>query len=286
METSRSRGYNARRKAKRQQARVASDSNHARRWAFPRRLWMLLPVLVIAAIFAVVALVGFGDGGGVDQEQVQQEVAALLADVPQDDATLGSPNAPITLRIYGDLECPTVRMFVESHLPSLIDNWVRSGEVKLEYRSLKTDTIEERAFFDQEIAALAAGRQDRMWDFALTFVLEQGERFSEYADERFLTDIAGQVRELDQRRWRSDREDATLSRRVALGVHAGHTEGLASTPSFAINFEPGADKESLGELEATVRRITNALREESERADLPVLKVSPEEARELGVSPG
>jgi len=247
---------------------------------------MLLPLLLIAAILAAVALVGFGDGSGVDQEQVQQEVATLLADIPQDGATLGSLDAPITLRIYADLECPTVRMFVESHLPSLIDNWVRSGEVKLEYRSLETDTIEERTFFEQEIAALAAGKQDRMWDFALTFVLEQGERLTDYADEGFLTHIAAQVPALDQRRWRSDREGSALSRRVARGVRSGHVEGLSSTPSFVISVESGGSNKSLRELEATVRRITNALREESEEADLPVLKVSPEEARELGVSPG
>lgn len=117
-----SRAYNARRKAKRRQARAATEPARPRHPSRPRRLALLLPILVIAAILTVTAVLGFGASGGINQEQVKQEVAGLLADIPQNGATLGSPEAPITVWIFADLECPTVKQFVESYFPRLSPN--------------------------------------------------------------------------------------------------------------------------------------------------------------------
>jgi hypothetical protein len=51
---------------------------------------------------------------------------------------------------------------------------VRGGELKIEYRSLETATREPEVFKAQQLAALAAGKQDRMWNFIETFYHEQG----------------------------------------------------------------------------------------------------------------
>jgi len=276
-----SRGYEAKRKAKRRQAR-ATDEKPQRRGHLTqsRRLYALIPVATIAAIFAIVAIVGFGRDSGVSQKQVQEKVTALLADIPQNGNTLGSPRAPITLFIFADVECPTVRRFVTSYLPSIIATWVRSGRVKLDYHSLQTDTRDEHAFFRQEIAALAAGRQDKMWNYLLTFVHEQGQEFTNYATDEFLTDIASQVPALEREQWRRDREDPLLSKQVALGVQDGHKANLSSTPSFLIGFTRGdidqsVDKASTRkELEAFLLDAVESLRERARleaSQDVPTL---------------
>jgi protein-disulfide isomerase len=272
-----SRAYNAKRKAKRQQARAsAAPEPHARR-AWPRRLTTIVPVLIIAVILAVVGILGFGPGSGVSKNRVDREVTELLNGIPQHGSVLGSPKAPITLRLYADLECPTVRMFVENYLPAVIDTWVRTGVVKLDYRSLETDTSDEEVFFKQETAALAAGRQNKMWSFALTFVQEQGEPQSNYVTDPFLVDIASQVPGLGLARWRSDRADALLSKRVALGVYSGHQNGLRSTPSFLIGFTSGkvhgrADTASTRkEVEASVESELKSVEKEASE-DFPTLK--------------
>ncbi len=233
-----SRGYNAKRKAKRQQARASAESELSRRRS-PRYLVALVPVVLIAAIFSVVGILGFGISNGVSKEQVAREVTELLDEIPQRGTALGSPRAPITLWVYGDLECPTVTLFVENYLPSIIDTWVRTGAVRLNYRSLETDTSNEEVFFKQEVAALAAGRQNKMWNFILTAVREQGELGTNYVTEDFLRDIAAQVPSLEMAKWRGDRADALLSKRVALGVYSGHTNELSSTPGFLIGFTKG-----------------------------------------------
>jgi protein-disulfide isomerase len=269
-----SRSYDARRKAKRQQARIAREgaATDGGRWHPPRPM-AVLPVLAIAAILATVGALGFGsNSGAVDKKEIQQRVSKLLAGIPQEGATLGFPEAPVTVWVLADLECPTVRLFAESYLPSILDTWVRTGDVKLIYRSLETDTYNEEIFYRQEIAALAAGRQNKMWNFVLTFIHQQGEKFTGYATDEFLTDIASQVPGLAKARWNRDREDASLSKRVARDLRTANKMEMTSTPSFLVGVsgEKGkrnvdqADSASLRkEVEISLAKHIEALSEEA-----------------------
>jgi protein-disulfide isomerase len=266
-----SRESDARRKAKRQQARTTADPPPGQSPAGSRRPVVLLPVLVIAAILVVTAIVGLGAGNGSSRKQIEQEVTALLAGIPQRGPTLGSPDAPVTIQMFADLECPTVKRFVESYLPSIISDWVRTGTVKLEYRSLKTDTVSEGTFFNQEEAALAAGRQNRMWNFALTFMRQQGEQSTAYATDAFFADIASQVPDLNMRRWNRDRKDLSLFKPIALSVHAAHVQGLHSTPAFT--WTGSADTTAvLDEIVTSLEKDLQILTTESS-GDVPTLKV-------------
>jgi protein-disulfide isomerase len=274
-----SRAYNARRKARRQ-AQVAVEQPRPGKHSFLReRSTTLVPVLVIAAILAVVGIVGFGAGSGVSKGQVDREVAGLLDGIPQRGAVLGSPKAPLTVLVFADLECPTVKLFVENHLPSIIETWVRPGVVRLAFRSLKTDTVQERVFFDQQVASLAAGRQDRMWNFFLTFVREQGQVRSGYVTEEFLTGIATQVPGLRMAEWHRDRADGQLTKRVALDVHSAHANELRSTPSLLIGSTAGVPAGGTGrdslkeEVEIALANDLDSLRnEEVEANDNPAIR--------------
>jgi hypothetical protein len=154
--------------------------------------------------------------------------------------------------------------------------------VKLEYRSLQTDTLNEQTFFRQEIAALAAGRQSKMWNYILTFVHEQGLEYTGYATDAFLSDIASQVPGLRRTRWRRDREDAFLSKRVAVSLHSAYAKDLSSTPTFLIGLTRGEiDKSAISidrasmktKVEASLRREIASLDAES-AGDNPALRSS------------
>lgn len=266
-----SRGYDARRKARRQQARAAAEPPPRQSPTGPRLPVVLLPVLVIAAILVATAIIGLSAGSGPSRKQIDQEVSGLLAGIPQSGPTLGSPDAPVTLQMFADLECPTVKRFVESYLPSIISDWVRAGTVKLEYRSLQTDTGNERTFFRQEEAALAAGRQSRMWNFVLTFVRQQGEHFTEYASDAFLAHIASQVPDLSMGRWTRDRKDISLFKPISLSANSAYSQGFRSTPSFLIAGLP--DTASMqDEVQASLEKDIQALTTETS-GDFPLLKV-------------
>lgn len=275
-----SRAYNARRKARRQ-SQAAERTHPSRSTSSRRRLTIFVPVFLVVAIFAVVGALGFGTSTGVSKEQVEQEVTELLDGIPQEGAVLGSPKAPITVWVYADLECPTVKLFVENHLPSFVESWVRTGAVRVGYRSLQTDTVNEQVFFKQEVAALAAGQQGRMWNFLLTFVREQGEVRTDYATEEFFNGIASQAPGLKLPQWERDRSNALLSKQVALDIQSAHAHGFISTPSFVVNYtqrmgdrpDDALDWAAMKrEVKSSLERSIAGLREET-RDDFPTLKV-------------
>jgi protein-disulfide isomerase len=212
-----------------------------------RRLNQLGGALVAGAVIVgvLIALVSNGPGTGIpgNPAQVKATVAAvnaLLGGIPQSGSTLGDPKAPVTLDYFGDLECPTCRAFTLGALPALIRRYVRSGQLKIEYRSLKTATGEAETFKTQQVAALAAGAQKKMWFYLELFYREQGEEGTGYVTDSYLSRLARQVPGLDVAGWIAIRSDPGLAALVAADARAAGAAGLMSTPSFLIGRTAGA----------------------------------------------
>jgi protein-disulfide isomerase len=162
------------------------------------------------------------------------EITVLLAGIPQSANALGQPAAPVTLAYFADLQCPYCRDFSLEVLPSIIERWVRAGKLRIEYRALETATRDPDVFVAQQVAALAAGRQDRAWHFIETFYAEQGEENSGYVTDTYLQGIASQVTGLDLTRWANDRRDPELPNEITDDARAAENAGLTGTPSFLI----------------------------------------------------
>jgi protein-disulfide isomerase len=240
------------RKQRREQARAqrkameeAETASAARR----KRLSQLGIVVGVVVVAIVVVLIATGGGGSsktppkpgtAQASSSEREVTSLVGGIPQNGNTLGSPTAPVTLQYFGDLECPICKDFTLGALPSIIQKWVREGKVKIEYRSLETATREPEVFRTQQVAALAAGKQNKMWDFLETFYHEQGEEDSGYVTEKYLQGIATQVPGLNLSQWTSDRSEPALANQVATDAQAASNAGFTGTPSFLIGKTGGA----------------------------------------------
>jgi protein-disulfide isomerase len=167
-------------------------------------------------------------------EQPDALVSSLLAGIQQHGNTLGDPRAPVTVQFFGDLQCPACRRFTLSVLPSLIESYVRTGKLKIEYRSLESATLTPRAFGAQQVAALAAGRQNKMWNFIELFYQEQGLEHSGYVTERYLQALAQQVSGLDLIEWTAARSDRELGRTLTTDARAARSAGINETPAFRL----------------------------------------------------
>jgi protein-disulfide isomerase len=218
-----------------EQARVERDLRR-------RRIKWLGSVVVVTVSAVTAVLIATGQSSapatvapqGAQARAVTATVTALLAGIPQGGNVLGRPTAPVTLQYFGDLECPVCRSFTTQALPSIIHRWVRGGELKVEYRSLQTATREPEVFASQQIAALAAGRQSRMWNFLETFYAEQGEEDSGYVTESFIQGVATQVPGLDLRHWSAARAEPALGQAVASDAQTAANDRLNGTPAFLI----------------------------------------------------
>ena len=107
----------------------------------------------------------------------------------------------MTLQYFGDLQCPICKDFTLGALPTLIQKYVRTGKLKIEYRNLETATREPETFKTQQVAALAAGKQQKMWYYIELFYHEQGEENTEYVTENYLQTLAQQVPGLNLASW-------------------------------------------------------------------------------------
>ena len=60
----------------------------------------------------------------------------MLADIPQSNIYLGNPAAPVRLVEFADPQCPFCREYALQVLPQLVQDYVRSGKVRMEFRIL------------------------------------------------------------------------------------------------------------------------------------------------------
>jgi protein-disulfide isomerase len=172
----------AQRRSEREAAEQAAAAATTRR----RRAWRLAAAAGLAAIVVVVG-VAVSASGGDPAPAVKAGAADVVKGIPERAGVLGDPKAPLTVTEYVDLQCPVCAVASEQTLPTLIDDYVRTGKVKLQARTLSflgPDSV--------RAAKVAAGaeQQGRQWAFLESFYAAQGSENSGYVTDDFLRSVA------------------------------------------------------------------------------------------------
>jgi protein-disulfide isomerase len=229
---------------------------------------IVLGAIVVVAVLIIVSSGGGKKGGlqtGTEASATSTAVNGLLAGIPQSGATLGSPNAPVTMTYYGDYECPVCQAFtLQGGFPQLIQNEVRQGKVKVVYKSFCTATCNgpgQTVFNTQQVAGLAAGKQNLFWQFTELFYREQGQEDTGYVNEAYLTGLARQIPGLNLTKWQTDRQDASLATQVAADATAGHNIGVNGTPTLIFQgpkgqAAPNAAVPTYAQLQQAVKQVS------------------------------
>src|SRR4029079_4377094 len=87
-----------------------------------------------------------------------------------------------------DLQCPICKAASSQVVPGLVNDYVRTGKVKLQARTLHFIGADST-----RAAQVAAGAQaqGRFWPFVEAFYASQGEENSGYVTDSFLRGVAG-----------------------------------------------------------------------------------------------
>jgi protein-disulfide isomerase len=185
--------------------------------------------IVVCAVVVVVALGVSGRDAGRGPARVASRplrisgeyraAQALLAGIPQTGTVLGRSAAPVTVTLFGDLEAPISKDFMLGRFlggfPQLVSHEVRSGTVKVVFRSFCTATCNgpgRSVFETQKVAAYAAGTQGLFWEYAELFYREQGTDATPYVTVRYLDALAKQIPTLNVARWQRARSTVVCSR--------------------------------------------------------------------------
>jgi protein-disulfide isomerase len=152
-------------------------------------------------------------------------VLKLVRGIPQQGATLGRVDAPVTLVEFADLQCPACKVWEETTLPTLVQRYVRQGKLRIEFRGVSIvgpDSVDALRYL------VAARAQGRMWQFLLNAYRHQGAE-NAWVSPEVLQQIGGEVG-LDTQRMAADAASpATTSQLVEWA-----RDGISSTPTLFI----------------------------------------------------
>lgn len=186
--------------------------------------------LAVAVVLVLIVVSATSNGGGDTDLEGTAEVNELLTGIPQREMLLGDPRAKVELIEFGDLQCPVCKGYSEEILPAIIENQVKKGRVKIDFRNL---TIISEESIPAGAAALAAGKQGRGWNFVELFYRNQGSEATGYADDGpFLEAVTKAAGVKNLAKWSSERSE--LEGEVEKTTQEAKNLGFDGTPSFAI----------------------------------------------------
>jgi len=216
----------------------------------------LAPVLAIVggAIVLVIALVVASQLGNSPKKTsadniATDSIAEMLSGIPQKGIELGEPTAKLTLVEFSDPQCPYCGQWARDTLPVLVQNYVRSGMLRVEYRGLD--------FLDQNFGttdserllrlALAAGFQNKLWNVVELEFENQGSEGSGYATDAFIKGIAEAVSGLDVNKAIAAADTNAVVPLINAAEKLAETKvgKNISTPTFLIRYTASTKTEKL-----------------------------------------
>ncbi len=200
-------------------------------------------VVALVAIGVVLAVVLSGGSSGVSASTLPTngsiqaglpEAAAvhtMFAGIPQSGLTLGSPSAPVKMIEYIDLQCPYCQQFETQVFPDLVTKYIRTGKMSVEARTL--DFIGPASSLGRK-AMIAAGRQNKAFNFAELLYDNQGTENTGWLDDAMVARAAESIPGLDPRQLWHDRTSSDVAQQASTIDSQQSKDGVTSTPTIYV----------------------------------------------------
>ena len=221
------------------EAQPAHPSGRRHSGAYRASVFIRRGVLVTVFLaIGVMLLLYFTRPGPRDFSTPLRDAAAKLPAEMQSGTTLGSANAPLTLTVFEDFQCPFCLQFSAIQEPALIQEYVRTGKLKIVHLNLIRLGAEST---QAALAAMCAADQNKYWSYYYRLYLVEADA-NQYSDER------SNVGRFTPEKLKAYASDASLDRAVFdscldSGQHsdsiiADQREasrlGINATPGFAL----------------------------------------------------
>ncbi|MEK7602058.1 MAG: thioredoxin domain-containing protein [Patescibacteria group bacterium] len=112
----------------------------------------LTPIAVVVGALIIAGAFAFGNSGTTaNPQQGQQAVKVNIKDVKTEGSPfIGDANAPVTIAIWFDYQCPYCKKFEETVTNKLIENYVKTGKLKIVFKDFQF--LGEDSMVDAEFA--------------------------------------------------------------------------------------------------------------------------------------
>jgi protein-disulfide isomerase len=228
-------GKQARRQRQAQVARPPVRSTGGRQANTKVLIGVAVGIVGIVAAVALAFVVTSGSSSSsTPNVSTLPDAAASLAEfkgIPQRGNVLGRPSAPVTLVQYIDLQCPACRAFETEVMPSIVQRYVRSGKLKVESRPIAfigPDSLLGRR------ATIAAGRQNRLYDFAQLLYANQGAENSGWLDEDMVSSAAKSIRGVNVQALLDESNSSEVETAAKTYESQATADGVRGTPALYV----------------------------------------------------
>ena len=213
-----------------------------------------LPFVIIAAV----ALVTVGLATAVYREKTRPASTTSVtgtptpADAPEDPSlhVRGPSNAPVTLEIYGDFQCPSCALVSQA-----IDDLQKQYAGKMRVIFHEYPLAMHKHALEAAVAAEAAALQGKFWEMH-DLLYRYQPVWSKVRDAGYFFEAyAGEIG-LNVEQFKADRNSQEIEARVMADGQAGSARGVKNTPTLFLNgreVRSGFTKDTLqGEIEAAL----------------------------------
>ncbi|MDJ0322654.1 thioredoxin domain-containing protein [Cryobacterium sp. PH31-AA6] len=204
-------------------------------------------VYLIASAVAIVVVLGVGfaaqsgtaeqgsTAGGTSEQGSDEPTIDMSRRIDGDPTAFGNRNAPVVLVEYSDYRCPFCGVYARDTLPVLIDEYVKSGKVRIEWRDF---TVFGQQSIDAAVAGRAAGNQGLFWEFNAAVYKDAPERAHIDLPRERLLQIGRDIGVPDMARYEGDLSSPALLKLVTADTAEAQAIGATGTPLFLVNSTP------------------------------------------------
>jgi protein-disulfide isomerase len=207
------------------------------RRASPKVLAAGAAVIALAAVAAALAFALTGGSSSSSTPTTSSKLpdaaaaVSMFKGIPQHGNVLGKPNAPVTMVEYIDLQCPVCRAFETDIMPTIVPRFVKTGKVKVIAKPIAfigPDSVRGR------LAALAAARQNRFFDFTQLAYFNQGGENTGWLDDDFVRAAYSSLPGLDVAAAEEARNESAIAEQGDRFEAQATADNVKGTPTILV----------------------------------------------------
>lgn len=201
---------------------------------------LIAGVMISSSVIYMVSSKNASPSAGADNKGVAAIGANLgatngdVSKIGSRDVILGDPKAPVTFIEYGDYQCVFCVKFFKETQPLLVENYVKSGKMRMIFRSFQ--------FLGQESVTAAASAecakdQSKFWtyhDALYAAEAADGQENNGNLTRNLFVKLAGDVG-MDTKAFSDCVDSGKYANQVSKDAADGQALGVASTPTIYVN---------------------------------------------------
>lgn len=230
-----------------------------------RSRWIPLTLLTLAGLGLLAALISISIGENREESlriTGTGEVQELIAGIPQLGERLGESDAPISMTLFTDVQCPQCADYQAEVIDPIIAELVRTGEAQIIFKNF---SLGPKDVTYGGIGVEAAAAQDHGWQYAEMLMRNLDQAPSQGIDpdlpggQEFLDEVAGNTPQLETDLWEEDYDDPASE--AAAEEDADLAVDLRLRANVAVNVQgPNGsellqDAPSREEIDAAIARV-------------------------------